>query len=224
MTRYIFKNKKTRYDTVDEYETDDRSAFEDFIQAHTSDVLVRDIQRLGIRDRIACDSPDPVGDLADYICDGDYEDMAGGDLFADGMDVIERDFLEYGRDPDDLFDDCISIRDDDEEDTMNETEDKMETFRRKLTEAMKKGTGFMMVGTDDPKEAAEIMRIASEVLTAPKKVTTEVGYALGKNYEETEFDTDDEEELARRWWEYCKKNDLICVIQKEDEDEDEEDE
>lgn len=101
-------------------------------------------------------------------------------------------------------------------------EDKIEMFRKQMEEMKAKGFGFMMVGTDDPKEAAEIMKVAADVMR-PKKLTkvTDIGYALGKNYDETEFDTWDEAELAEIWWEYCKENNLICIEKKEIEEEDE---
>ena len=43
----------------------------------------------------------------------------------------------------------------------------IEEFKRRLMDARRKGTGFMMIGTDDPGEAVEIMRAAAEALEAP---------------------------------------------------------
>ena len=45
-------------------------------------------------------------------------------------------------------------------------EDKMEMFRKQMEEMRAKGFGFMMVGTDDPKEAAEIMKVAADMMAA----------------------------------------------------------
>lgn len=108
---------------------------------------------------------------------------------------------------------CGACMDNEEGDSMNA---KLEEFRAQLERMREKGMGFMMVGTDDPGEAAEIMKIASEVMRPrPKKKVSNICYAVGKDYDETEFDTWDEDELARLWYEYCKENELICVKKKE---------
>ena len=43
---------------------------------------------------------------------------------------------------------------------------------------------------------------------------TRIGFFGDQNYadmDETEFDTQDENELAQLWWEFCKENDLIWI-------------
>ena len=104
MTKYIFKRPEGEELDVDEFITESRQDFENFLLHYTTDKLIRDIQLLGIEQQLALDMPTPLTELMNKICDGYYEGMASGDLFKEGLDVLEEDFLEWGRRPLDDFD------------------------------------------------------------------------------------------------------------------------
>ena len=109
MTLYVYRRSEGTECDVDEVSTSDRQAFEDFILTCTNDELVRAVQMFGIRQQLALDMPDMLTELMEKICDGYYEDMASGDLFKEGLDALEEDFLEWGRDEWDPFKGQINI-------------------------------------------------------------------------------------------------------------------
>lgn len=110
MTRYIYRRLEGDDVDVDEFETTNRKVFEEFILTRTTDRLIRAVQLFGIGQQLALDLPDPLTELMNKICDGYYEDMASGDLFMEGIDALEEDFLEWGRGEDDWFEEQIVIR------------------------------------------------------------------------------------------------------------------
>jgi len=104
MTKYMFRRPEGEELDVDEFITEDRQEFENFLLLRATDRLIRDVQLFGIEQQLALDLPDPLTELMNKICDGYYEDMASGDLFKEGLDALEEDFLEWGREPSDDLD------------------------------------------------------------------------------------------------------------------------
>ena len=77
------------------FETTDRVEFETYLLTEHRDVA-REVEAFGIRYDLADDNPDPLTELITQIVNGEYEDMAEGDLINQGMKYLEMDQVEFG--------------------------------------------------------------------------------------------------------------------------------
>lgn len=109
MTTYTFERPTGCKADVDRFDTTDKIEFMRFLMDRTTEGIVRDVMELGIRFYLAEDNPDPLTELIERIMDGYFQGRSDIELLSDGLGVLEIDFLEYGREPDNLFD-GISIR------------------------------------------------------------------------------------------------------------------